>query len=157
MIENNNTNTSEYFTTTSLNDWQPSTVLCPNCGSDDTYINDGLVLTTAPPQYSYKCQKCNHHWSSYAYNRKYLGTCLNYNPPKINEYPVSMGWICPKCGGVYSPTMYYCMKCTNLNTPFVSGTSVKDWTITTISSSNDNTIATTQAQINSNKRGENKL
>jgi len=29
------------------------------------------------------------------------------------------GWICPKCGSVYSPSWYQCMKCApeNVNAP----------------------------------------
>lgn len=45
------------------------------------------------------------------------------------NHPV--GWICPKCQSVYSPSWYTCMKCSNMSptsTRTIYNTTVpKDW------------------------------
>lgn len=32
-----------------------------------------------------------------------------------SNYGGTTGWICPKCGGVYSPTMTYCPNCNGID------------------------------------------
>ena len=52
-------------------------------------------------------------------------TSKSDKPTEENFY--QQGWVCPKCGGVYSPTQSYCPHCTppsKLDVTYVTGTGV---------------------------------
>ena len=62
---------------------------CPNCGSEVTqiwYNNDGY----------WWCMKCN-----------YYETILDAN----TDWSFHYGWICPKCGRVFSSSILECYYC----------------------------------------------
>ena len=44
--------------------WIKTEIECPNCG-EFIYKNMSLVLTSYPPQYSYKCPKCKWQQTGY--------------------------------------------------------------------------------------------
>ena len=46
------------FEISSSNDWVKTEIICPKCRSR-VYKNIGMVLTTYPPQYQYKCISCD--------------------------------------------------------------------------------------------------
>ena len=106
--------------------------MCPNCGSYNTLIDTMCVLTSYPAQYAYKCRNCNKHWSSSDYRRQSypLPPLKSWIGTEIEEpnYIGQMGWICPKCGGVYSPTMHYCMHCTQPKAPTITCIDFNEWT-----------------------------
>ena len=112
---------------------QAKTYKCPYCGSEDIVYDYNRVLTSNPPQYQCKCNKCKKEF--------YSGQCKNFNwdqsilnipkiedptpgespywtpltsdpfklnpPYKQNNY----GWICPKCGRVMAPFVDSCKFC----------------------------------------------
>ena len=51
----------------------------------------------------------------------------------INDFPdMPRGWICPKCGRVYSPSTSTCFNCVGNNSPTITSTGTdilndKDW------------------------------
>ena len=52
---------------------------------------------------------------------------MYYNP----EYNESRGWICPKCGRVYSPDTPICFYCNNTESTTITATSANyttEWT-----------------------------
>ena len=83
---------------------------CPKCGSFHTQKNVVMCLTTYPCQYHFRCMNCSHTWTDHEY---YDGG-LSYQPqpenPNLNPYR-EYGWICPKCGRVYSPSTSQCLFC----------------------------------------------
>lgn len=78
---------------------------CPLCGNIETEYNMSEVLTSFPPQYSFRC-KCGHHWSGIFEN--YPINTPVYEPQKQNG---SYGWICPVCGAGVSPYQDHCPCC----------------------------------------------
>ena len=46
------------FEISGSNDWVKTEIICPKCRSR-VYKNIGMVLTTYPPQYQYKCISCD--------------------------------------------------------------------------------------------------
>lgn len=110
--------------TQNFSTWEPSTLMCPNCGSNDTLIDVSCVLTSYPAQYPYKCRKCGKHWSSTEHNRNYdfIGSTPPWRTLEIEapSYQGQTGWICPKCGGVFAPHMNYCMNCTQPKAPLIT-------------------------------------
>lgn len=59
-----------------------------------------------------------------------------------------MGWICPKCGGVFAPHMNYCMNCTQPKAPQITYATGIIETNLTPSSVNDglNGVSTSQTK-----------
>ena len=49
---------------------------CPNCKDGIMRIDDSMVLTSNPPQYQYKCDKCGHVEYSNQVNRTMTQTTL---------------------------------------------------------------------------------
>lgn len=45
------------------NEWKPLkrvNHVCPKCGQGTMKLDEGIVLTSNPPQYRYKCDRCGH-------------------------------------------------------------------------------------------------
>lgn len=59
----------------------------------------GILLTTAGDDYS------NLRCSRHPINGYFRYDTYTY------KYPLSSGWVCPKCGNVYSPTTQECYMC----------------------------------------------
>ena len=92
----------------SLEYWVEGGKPCPKCGSFHTQKNIILCLTTYPCQYHFRCVTCSHTWTDYESFES--GPAHPPQPEDINplrEY----GWICPKCGRVYSPSTSQCFHC----------------------------------------------
>lgn len=100
-----------------LEDWKPTTMLCPKCGGKHTAFNKMCVLTTYPEQYQYKCCNCGHRWTDF--KAQPLGPMQGW--PNLEYEDVTpigqMGWICPKCGRVYAPHMDWCTNCGGTYSP----------------------------------------
>lgn len=69
-----------------------SSRLCQICGKPFTYIGD--IIPGEPKSY------CEGH---------------NADLEIPSVYPMKMGWKCPKCGSIWSPTVSGCSKCNNQN------------------------------------------
>lgn len=103
----------------------PLVVKCPICGCTDigTMIGSGQV--------EYHCHNCRHAWFARGdeagttgpiqYSRP-SATAPSYSiiTPMPAEYP-KYGWVCPKCGKVYSPDTKECFTCNSLAHIKVSG------------------------------------
>ena len=87
---------------------------CPKCGSFHTQKNIALCLTTYPCQYHFRCVTCSHTWADHEW---YDGG-LTYQPQPESPNPLKeYGWICPKCGRVYSPSTSQCLFCGGTYSP----------------------------------------
>lgn len=104
--------TASYKTITELANWQPSTCNCPKCGSNNTMINTMIIFTSYPERYLFKCRDCNNHWTEYKH----------FEIPSMRVWPNlkddttvapagNYGWVCPKCGSTYSPSVAACSRC----------------------------------------------
>ena len=114
--KNKNEKTS-VATTAVLEDWKPTTILCPKCGGKHTAFNTMYVLTTYPEQYQYICSDCGHRWTDF--KTQSIGPMQSWPDLEFeNIKPIGqMGWICPKCGRVYSPTTNQCLFCGGAYSP----------------------------------------
>jgi uncharacterized OB-fold protein len=84
---------------------------CPKCGSTHVQMDMSCVLTTYPPQYSFKCKHCDHIWTGFERYQISPATTGPALEPMDSVEPLNYGWICPKCGRVYSPTTSQCLFC----------------------------------------------
>ena len=141
-------------TTAVLEDWKPTTILCPKCGGKHTAFNTMCVLTTYPEQYQYICSDCGHRWTGFEANKIPPVTNWPDLEPAIAVEPLNYGWICPKCGRVYSPTTSQCLFCGGAYSPNIvycgpnNGTKAVYDTITmsnTIDNSKANATQNTQS------------
>ena len=100
-----------------LENWEPTTILCPKCGGKHTSFNTMCVLTTYPEQYQYICSDCGHRWTGF--KAQSIGPMQSWPDLEFeNITPIGqMGWICPKCGRVYSPTTSQCLFCGGTYSP----------------------------------------
>ena len=97
-----------------LEDWREGGKPCPKCGSFHTQKNIAVCLTTYPCQYQFRCMNCSHTWTDHEF---YDGG-LSYQPQPENLNPhKEYGWICPKCGRVYSPATSQCLFCGGTYSP----------------------------------------
>ena len=44
-----------------------------------------------------------------------------------NNYLINSGWVCPKCGRVYSPSQSYCMYCNDHRIRYSTTTATPEW------------------------------
>ena len=117
-------------------------------------MDTSCVLTSYPPQYSFKCKHCDHIWTGFeAYQIPPVTAWPNLEPD-ISVEPLNYGWICPKCGRVYSPTTSQCRFCGGTYSPNVvycgpnNGTKEAYDTITisnTVNGSKNQAIQSTQS------------
>lgn len=119
-------------TTAVLENWKSTKATCPECGGKHVAINTMCVLTSYPEQYQYICSDCGHRWTDY--KAQLLGPIQSWPSLEYEDVtPVGqMGWICPKCGGVFAPHMNYCTNCTQPKVPNIvysvqPTTSGDDW------------------------------
>ena len=99
---------NETATQSSLAHWVEGGKPCPKCGSFHTQKNIAVCLTTYPCQFPFKCKHCSHEWTDHEW---YDGG-LSYQPKPDDLNPhKEYGWICPKCGRVYSPSTSQCFHC----------------------------------------------
>ena len=84
---------------------------CPKCGSCRTTLDVSCVLTSYPSQYRYECMDCNHIWTGFGEAK--IGPITSWPDLEqgVSVEPLNYGWICPKCGRVYSPSTSQCFHC----------------------------------------------
>ena len=84
---------------------------CPKCGSRRVAMDVSCVLTTYPPQYRYECFDCGHTWTGFETTQ--IGPITSWPDlePDVSVESLNYGWICPKCGRVYSPSTGQCLFC----------------------------------------------
>lgn len=90
---------------------------CPKCGSTHVQMGMSCVLTSNPPQYSFKCKHCDHIWSGFEAHKIPPVAAWPNLESDIAVEPLNYGWICPKCGRVYSPTTSQCRFCGGTYSP----------------------------------------
>lgn len=90
---------------------------CPKCNSVHILMDTSCVLTTYPAQYNFKCQECNHTWTDFEKTQMPPITAWPNMEEAISVEPLNYGWICPKCGRVYSPSTSQCLFCGGGNLP----------------------------------------
>jgi hypothetical protein len=56
------------------------------------------------------CQNCDSHCCNLDFNKTVEPDNQTYTVGKITCSPQE-GWVCPLCGGVYSPTVQLCFFC----------------------------------------------
>ena len=108
----------------SWENWTKIEGKCPKCGSESVERNDSIVLTSDPPQNQYHCTVCKYVWSATndrdAVNIPQADNSI-LNGPQVGDVPSygfgwgQQGWVCPKCGRVYSPTTAMCPYCSGGN------------------------------------------
>ena len=124
---------------------------CPKCGSTHVQMDMNRVLTSYPPQYSFKCKHCDHTWTEYEAHQISPAKSWPDLEPAITVEPLNYGWICPKCGRVYSPTTNQCLFCGGTYSPNIvycgpnNGTKDILDTITINGTANSTTVNTTFA------------
>lgn len=104
--------------------WTKINGKCPKCGKESVERNDSIVLTSNPPQNQYRCTECNSIWSATndnnAVNLPQADNSI-LNGPQVGDVPSygfgwgQQGWVCPKCGRVYSPYTSMCPYCSGGN------------------------------------------
>lgn len=109
--------------------WAKINGKCPKCGKESVERNDSIVLTSNPPQHQYRCTKCNNVWSATndnnAVNLPQVDNSILNSP--VGDIPYNWGWgqpgwVCPKCGRVYSPYTSMCPYCGGSNYEFTCET-----------------------------------
>lgn len=92
-------------------------ITCPKCGGRHVYVDPSCVLTSYPAQYRFECMDCKHIWTDWQESK--IGSITNRPDfePRITVKPLNYGWICPKCGRVYSPTTSQCLFCGGTYSP----------------------------------------
>ena len=133
-----------------LEHWVEGGKPCPKCGSFHTQKDIAMCLTTYPCQYHFRCMNCSHTWTD---NEWYNGG-LSYQPQPESPNPLrEYGWICPKCGRVYSPTTSQCPFCGGAYSPNVvycgpnNGTKAVYDTMTISNTVNSSKIDVTQHDV----------
>ena len=141
----------------SLEHWVEGGKPCPKCGSFHTQKNIAMCLTTYPCQYQFRCKHCFHEWTGH---ENYDGG-LAYQPKPENLNPYrEYGWICPKCGRVYSPSTSQCFHCGGGLSPNIvycgpnNGTKDTLDTITISNTANSSKIKATQSTQSNNSKYE---
>ena len=84
---------------------------CPKCGGHHVLIDPSSILTSYPAQYHFRCPDCDYTWTGFQESK--IGTITSWPnlEPGITVEPLNYGWICPKCGRVYSPSTSQCLFC----------------------------------------------
>ena len=90
---------------------------CPKCGSRHVYVDPSCILTSYPAQYRFICADCDHVWASSQESKIGPITSWPNLEPGIAVEPLNYGWICPKCGRVYSPSTSQCFYCGGGSSP----------------------------------------
>lgn len=84
---------------------------CPKCGGRHVYVDPSCILASYPAQYHFRCTDCDHVWTGFQESK--IGTITSWPSleQNITVEPLNYGWICPKCGRVYSPSTNQCFYC----------------------------------------------
>lgn len=69
--------------------------VCPHCGSFEYERADSFIYTSNPPCYKYRCKKCG---SEFFLQTQFIDSHSDNR----------QGWICPRCGKVWSPDVKNC-------------------------------------------------
>lgn len=90
---------------------------CPKCGGRHVYVDPSCILASYPAQYHFRCIDCNHVWTGFQESKiGFLSRWPNLEQD-ISVEPLNYGWICPKCGRVYSPSTSQCLFCGGTYSP----------------------------------------
>lgn len=103
--------------TNNISNYKDVVNTCPKCGSTHVQMDPTLALTTYPVQFNFMCQECNHTWTDFEKTQFPTRTAWPNLEQDISVESFNYGWICPKCGRVYSPTTRQCLFCGGTYSP----------------------------------------
>lgn len=159
------TDNNKYSTCDMFFNWTKINGKCPKCGKESVERNDSIILTSLPPQHQYRCTACNYAWSAHnddeavgseshrGINDNCIADSSILNGPQVGDVPSygfgwgREGWVCPKCGRVYSPYTSMCPYCGGGNDNYVFTCDTKPLKYEPITVSKDGSLNSTNSSI----------